>query len=144
MKYQISIKNKALPKFIRRNRRLIAAICAALATLILSSTLTKNDNQSIQSDLTIPEGKSAISIEISSELMGSVIAVGKQVDLISVDDGAASMIADSAQILRIGNSNSRLGGNVTEVLIAISLFEATKVAAANQAGSIQVLISEPN
>lgn len=144
MKYQILIKNKALPKVIRRNRRLIAAVCAGLAVLVFTSTLDRSETQNTELILSIPAGKSAIAIEISSNLMGSAIAVGKRIDLISVEEGYASKIASSAQILRIGNSNSRLGGSVTEVLIAISLTEATKVAAANQAGSIQVLISEPN
>lgn len=144
MKYQFAIKNKALPKIIRRNRRLVAALCAGLATLVFTSTLNGSDTQNTEFALSIPAGKSAIAIEISSNLMGSAIAVGKRIDLISVEEGYASKIASSAQILRIGNSNSRLGGSVTEVLIAISLAEATKVAAANQAGSIQILISESN
>jgi hypothetical protein len=143
-KYRLTLRGQLLPKFIRRNRRLIAALFAGLSVLTFTSTLNPVDVDSSQNAIEIPPGKSAIAIQISSELMREAISVGKEIDLLSVENGYSSKIANAARVLRIGNSNSRLSGSTTEVLIAISMTEATKVAAANQAGSIQVLISETN
>ena len=145
MKYQIRLNQTALPRVIRRNRRLIAAFLAGFATLIVSSQITATQSQlSINSQLVIPVGKSAIAIELSSELITQAIAPGQQIDLISVTEGYATTVARGAQILSVGSARSRLGGSAIELLIAVTATEATRVAAANQDGSLQVLLVAAN
>lgn len=145
MKYQLSLSKTALPRSIRRNRRLIAASLAGLATLIISSEIAATQNElSTISLLEIPSGKSAIAIELTSELIALAISPGQQIDLISVTDGYATTVARSAQILNVGSTRSRLGGSAIELLIAVTPVEATKVAAANQDGSLQVLLTAAN
>lgn len=145
MKYKLLITQHALPRVIRRNRRFIAAILASFAALSLANTITTTPGDvEIINQLEIPPGKSAVAIEITSELMGAAISVGQKIDIVSVSEEYASTIARSAEILRIGSSSARLGSKVTEVLIATSASEATKVATANQNGSLQVLLSSLN
>lgn len=145
MKYQIRLRQTALPRIIRRHRRLIAASLAGLATLIISSEITATQNQlSANSQLVIPVGKSAIAIELTSELITQAIAPGQQIDLISVTEGYATTVARSAQILSVGSTRSRLGGSAIELLVAVTTTEATRVAAANQDGSLQVLLMAAN
>ncbi len=145
MKYQLKLSQTALPRIVRRNRRLIAASLAGLATLIISSEITASQDQlSAISQLEIPIGKSAIAIELTSELITQAITPGQKIDLISVTDGYAATVARSAQILSVGSTRSRLGGSAIELLIAVTPAEATRVAAANQDGSLQVLLMAAN
>lgn len=145
MKYKLSISQHVLPRAIRRHRRFLAAILASLAMLSLANSLdTHSGDTNVDGQLAIPPGKSVVAIEITSELMGAAISVGQYIDLVSVTDEYASTIARNAEILRIGSSSARLGSNVTEVLISTSAIEATKVATANQNGSLQVLLSAIN
>ena len=145
MKYRIELSQKTLPRAIRRNRRLIAAALSGIAVLIFSSGINGNQNKyDSVNQLTIPLGKSAIAIELTSELITAAISPGQKIDLISVTDGYASTVAQRAEILSVGSARSMLGGSAIELLIAVTPSEATKVATANQDGSLQVLLSATN
>lgn len=142
MKPKLIVTQQRLPKFVRRNRRLLAAFFAGLSVLTALNSLSQSATSNLtQTELIIPPGKTAISIEIEGELLSSALSAGQKIDLLSTFDGYASVVAQSAQVLRIGQPSSRLGGNAVEVLVAISLSEATRVATANQDGSLQVLLS---
>lgn len=144
MKYQLKVSQTKLPRIIRRNRRLIAAGLFGLASLILLTELTANQSELAAAKLEIPTGKTAIAIELSSELIAQAITTGQQIDLISVTDGYATTVAQRAEILSIGDTRSRLGGSAIELLIAVTPTESTKVATANQDGSLQVLLIAAN
>jgi hypothetical protein len=142
MKYQLKLHEHTLPKFIRRNRRLIAAILFGLGALTFSSTITNpiSSGPTATEQISIPTGKVALAIEITSGLTTTALSVGSRVDLLTVLDGYATTVSRSAKVLAIGNSTSRLGSSGTEVLVAVGLSESMRVAEANQAGGIQVLL----
>jgi hypothetical protein len=142
MKYKIQSESRQLPRFVRRNRRIIAAGLIGLAAIVFSSTLSSNPSSELNPNqgILVPAGKVAIAIVSTSQLITAALTVGDKTDLIAVDDGYAQTVARDAQILAIGAATNQLGGGVTELLIAVAISEATRVAAANQSNGIQLIL----
>ena len=79
MKPKFIVTQQRLPKFVRRNRRLFAAIFAGLSVLTALNSLSQNaTSNSTQTELIIPPGKTAISIEIEGELLSSALSPGQK------------------------------------------------------------------
>lgn len=142
MKYKIQTESRQLPRFVRRNRRIIAAGLIGLAAIVFGSTLSSNPSSELNPNqgILVPAGKVAIAIVSTSQLITAALTVGDKTDLIAVDDGYAQTVARDAQILAIGAASNQLGGGVTELLIAVAISEAARVAAANQSNGIQLIL----
>ena len=142
MKYKIQSESRQLPRFVRRNRRIIAAGLICLAAIVFSSTLSSNPSSELNPNqgILVPAGKVAIAIVSTSQLITAALSVGDKTDLIAVDDGSAITVARNAQILAIGAASNQIGGGTTELLIAVAISEWAQVAAANQSGNIQLLL----
>jgi hypothetical protein len=142
MKYKIQSESLQLPRFVRRNRRIIAAGLIGLAAIVFSSTLSSNPSSELNPNqgILVPAGKVAIAIESTSQLITAALTVGDKTDLIAVDEGYATTVARNAQILAIGAASNQIGGGTTELLVAVAISESARVAAANQSGNIQLLL----
>lgn len=144
MKFELKTTQRSLPKFIRKHRRLISALTAGLAVLLISNSLTTTTSPSNSlPTLTVPAGKTALAIQLASPMLVERIQPGNVIELLAVTDGYAAVIARSVQVLekRAGTS---FGSNSMELIVAVFPSEAIRVAAANQDNGIQVLLPATN
>jgi hypothetical protein len=141
MRYKLELREHALPRVIRRNRRLIAAGLFGLGALTLTSAISNPEGPATTTQrIDIPAGKVALAIEITSGLTTASLNVGSKVELVTVLEGYATTVSRAAEVLAIGAATSRLGSSGIEVLVAVAPSESMQLAAANQAGGIQVLL----
>lgn len=142
MKFELKTTQRSLPKFIRKHRRLISALSAGLAVLLLSNSLATTSSNSIPA-LAVPPGKTALAVQLASPILLERIQPGSVIELLAVTDGYAAVIARSVQVLekRVGTG---FGNANTELIVAVYPSEAIRVAAANQDSAIQVLLPATN
>lgn len=139
-----SLSRGDLARLIRRNRRIVAAALAGLATLIVVSSLphgsaapTPTDTVSLSSD------EVAIAVTLQSRAMAEAIQEGDQVSVVAVsDEGFSSIIAERARVLHAGSGSGFVSGDAA-VTLAVDEASALRLAGAPARGTLTVIIRPP-
>lgn len=133
-----------LSRLIRRHRRIISAVLAGMATLIVISTIPRGSAAPVSDGgMTLASGEVAIAITLESRAAAEAVRAGDRVSVVSVsDEGFSSIIAESARVLRAGASGS-FGSGDSAVTLAVDEASALRLAGAPARGTLTVMIRPP-
>ena len=136
-------------RLVRRHRRLVAAVLAGTATLIVLSGLRHDpDTSSVAAalDPSIPRtGEASVPVTLASSALAAVLHSGDVIDLVSVADPAApDLVARAARVLTVPAPGSMLSSSTSGViLVAVPAADALAVTAAASQEALTFVIPAP-
>jgi len=136
---------------IARYRRILAACCAGLAsllilTLFLGSTDQVASMSASRSILqTLKTDEVAVPILLINEQLAQAVEPGSYVQLIEIIDGEApNVIANRARVVSKGNTGGTFSqSSASLIVVAVPIQESVRVAAAGALGSL-TLVMQPD
>ncbi len=140
-----SLTRGELSRHIRRHRRLVAAVLAGLAVLIIAGSLPHGTTESIGADApTLATDEVAIPITLESRAVAEALHRGDRVSVIAVsDEGFSSIVAESARVLEPAASGG-FGSGESAVTLAVDEESALRLASAPARGTLTVIIRPRN
>ena len=133
-----------LARFIRRHRRIVAAVLAGLATVIVVGSFPRgSDAPAAHDSVFLSADEVAIPVTLESRAVADALNPGDQVSVIAVsDEGFSSIVAESARVLQAGSSSS-FGSSDASVTLAVDEASALRLASAPARGTLTVIIRPP-
>lgn len=135
---------RRLRRLIRRRRRLVAATLAALAVLLLVSALRPAppvvDAGTPTDPTSLLPGESRVPVTLASAAIAATLVEGDVVDLVTVDEVGAQVIAPHARVVSLGSGGSALTASSPVVVVAVPQGVALDVTAAAARGPLAVVI----
>ena len=133
-----------LSRLIRRHRRIVAAVLAGLATLIIVGSLPRSSAAPTPTDdAFLSADEVAIPVTLESRAVADVLRPGDHVSVIAVsDEGFSSIVAERARVLQSGSS-SGFGASDAAVTLAVDEASALRLASAPARGTLTVIIRPP-
>ena len=133
-----------LSRLIRRHRRIVAAVLAGLATLIIVGSLPRSSAEPTPTDdAFLSADEVAIPVTLESRAVADVLRPGDHVSVIAVsDEGFSSIVAERARVLQSGSS-SGFGASDAAVTLAVDEASALRLASAPARGTLTVIIRPP-
>lgn len=134
--------------FIARHRRILAAACAGLATLLILSIVVDTAEPSRVAAVNarpvqqLTSGEVAVPILLADAKLAAGVDPGDFVDLVQLSDLApAAVIAEHARVLSKGSNGSTFSVSEAQMLVvAVSKADALAVAAAGAAAAITLVM----
>lgn len=133
---------------IAQHRRLVAAACAGLATLLLVSAFVGESTTStspgtpeaIVASLEVNEV--AVPILLADKQLAGAVQLGNFVQLIQLFDGSEpEIISDNARVMSKGNASSAFSaGDASLIVVAVPQEESVQVAAAGASASLTLVV----
>ena len=134
--------------FIAHHRRILAAVCAGLATLLILSTVVDSaapaapfviDSRPAQQ---LSAGEVAVPILLADAKLAEGVDPGDVGDLVALSDlSPATVIAQHARVLAKGSSGSTFTASQAQMLVvAVAKAEALSVAAAGAAAALTLVM----
>jgi hypothetical protein len=138
-----SLTRGDLSRLVRRHRRIVAAALAALATLIVitslphgAATVATDEPPGLSSD------EVAIPITLENRAVAEALHAGDRVSVVAVsDDGFSSIVAESARVL--SESPGGFGATDSAVTLAVDEGSALRLAGAQATNTLTVIIRPP-
>ena len=138
--------------FIAHHRRILAAVCAGLATLLILSLAVDSaspaetsvvDTRPVQQ---LSAAEVAVPILLADAKLAGGVDPGDVVDLVALSDVApATVIAERARVLSKGASGSTFAASEAQMLVvAVAKDDALSVAAAGAAASLTLVMQSAN
>jgi hypothetical protein len=131
-----------------QHRRLVAAACAGLATLLFVSTIAAGSTsptspgtpEAIVESLGVSEV--AVPILLADKQLASAVQLGNSVQLIQLFDGSEpEVISDNARVMSKGSaSNAFSTGDASLIVVAVPREESVQVAAAGASASLTLVV----
>ncbi|MEY4137284.1 MAG: hypothetical protein RL205_1412 [Actinomycetota bacterium] len=139
-----SLTRGELAHRIRRHRRIVAAVLAGVAVLIIVSSLPHGSAVSATTDTRVlAPGEVAIPVTLGSKAVTAALHSGDDVSVVVVnDDGLSSIVAESARVLE-ADSGSGFGSSEAAVTLAVDEGSALRLAGASARGTLTVIIRPP-
>lgn len=139
-----------LRRATNRHRRLIAAVLAALATVLAISairpapaTTTAAESNAPTAPSTRP-GELTVPVVLDSPALAGAVETGDEIDLVAIDArGEAEVVATRARVVEQGGGSSPLGATSPVLLVAVPEESALDLAAASLTSRISLLIHPP-
>ena len=136
---------------IARYRRILAACCAGLASLLTLTLFLGTTDQvasmgAPQSILqTLKTDEVAVPILLINEQLAQAVEPGSYVQLIEIIDGEApNVIANRARVVSKGNTGGTFSqSSAALIVVAVPIQESVRVAAAGALGSL-TLVMQPD
>lgn len=133
---------------IARHRRILAAVCAGLATLLALSlfldarTAPAVDIASLAPAQQVSASQVAVPILLADAQLAAGVSPGDTVDLVQLSDGApAAVIAEHARVLTKGTGGSPFSaGSSAMLVVAVDKVDALPVASAGASASLTLML----
>lgn len=134
--------------FIARHRRILAALCAGLATLLILSIVVDTAEPAEVAAVSarpvqqLTAGEVAVPILLADAKLAAGVDAGDRVDLIQLSDLApAVVIAEHARVLSKGSNGSTFSASEAQMLVvAVAKADALAVAAAGAAETLTLVM----
>ena len=134
--------------FIARHRRVLAAICAGLAALLILSVFVDSAEPAAVSAIDarpsqqLGAGEVAVPILLADAKLAAGVDPGDHVDLVQLSEmSPATVIAEGARVLSKGSNGSAFSAGEAQMLVvAVSRTQALPVAAAGAAASLTLVM----
>lgn len=140
-----------LRRATNRHRRLIAAVLAALATLLAISAIRPAPSSTTAAESTAPTvtstrpGEVTVPVMLDSPVLAGTVETGDEIDLVSIDaQGQAAVVAERARVVEQGVGSSPLGAASPVLLVAVPEETALDLAAASLTSRLSLLIHPPS
>jgi len=137
---------------VARHRRVLAAGCAGLATL-LTLTLFLETNDQVTSNgapesviAALKSDEVAVPILLINEQLAEAVQPGTYVQLIDISqDAQPNVIANRARVVSKGNAGGAFNkGSASLIVVAVPIQESVRVAAAGATGSLTLVMQPDN
>ena len=134
-----------------RYRRILAACCAGLATL-LTLTLFLGSTDQVKTYgapesilVTLKSNEVAVPILLINEQLAQAVEPGAYVQLIAISEGEQpNVIANRARVVSKGNTGGTFSqSNASLIVVAVPIQESVRVAVAGATGSL-TLVMQPD
>ncbi len=134
---------------VAQHRRLIAAGCAGLASLLLLSTIAGGSAASSTPSSPeaavagISDSEVAVPVLLADKQLASAVTPGNTVRLIQLFDGSEPLvIAEQARVLSKGNTSTVMStGDASLIVVAVPAEESIQVAAAGASASLTLVVT---
>lgn len=140
-----------LRRATNRHRRLLAAVLAALATVLAISAIRPAPAATTAAESTAPSapstrpGEVTVPVILDSPALASTVKAGDEIDVVSIDaQGQAEIVAERARVVEQGGGASPLGATSPVLLVAVPEETALDLAAASLTMRISLLIHPPH
>ncbi|MDO9485847.1 MAG: hypothetical protein Q7K25_07275 [Actinomycetota bacterium] len=133
---------------IARHRRILAAVCAGIATLLILSLVVESADTTAlaptdaRPSRQLKTGEVAVPILLADAKLAAGVDPGDLVDLVELSElSPASVIAEKARILSKGSHGSSFSASEAQLLVvAVQESDALLVAAAGAAESLTLVM----
>lgn len=134
--------------FIARHRRILAAVCAGLATLLIVSSVVDTAQPAELASIDarpakqLASGEVAVPILLADAKLAGGVDPGDVVDLVELSElSPATVIVENARVLSKGSSGSTFSASEAQMLIvAVAKADALSVAAAGANASLTLVM----
>jgi Flp pilus assembly protein CpaB len=139
-----SLTRGDLSRVIRRHRRIVAAVLAGLATLLIANAVSHRATAPVSSSgPTLSQDEVALAITLETRAAANAVEPGDRVSVVAVsDDGFSSIVADGARVLKTASSGG-FGASDAAVTLAVDEASALRLASASARGTLTVIIRPP-
>jgi hypothetical protein len=133
---------------IAQHRRLVAAACAGLATLLFVSTISGGSSTATSPDspeaivASLGMSEVAVPILLADKQLASAVQLGNSVQLIQLfESSEPEVISDNARVMSKGSaSNAFSTGDASLIVVAVPREESVQVAAAGASASLTLVV----
>jgi len=134
--------------FIARHRRILAAVCAGLATLLVLSIVVDSTHPAevaavdARPTQQLSSGEVAIPILLADAKLAAGVDPGDVVDLVELSETSpATVVAEHARVLSKGANGSTFSASEAQMLVvAVAKADALSVASAGAAASLTLVL----
>ncbi len=139
-----SLTRGDLSRVIRRHRRIVAAVLAGLATLLIASAVSQGAAEPVSTDSPVlSQDEVALAITLETRAAANAVKPGDRVSVVAVsDDGFSSIVAEGARVLKTASSGG-FGASDDAVTLAVDEASALRLASASARGTLTVIIRPP-
>jgi hypothetical protein len=136
---------RALARFTRRNRRLLAAALAGASVLAALASLNSTPAASAPEAAgpTASPGGVLVPVTLAPAGVASALRVGDTVDLLATaaEDGSAGAVAEGARVVSLPTAGSAFGASSSGVvLVSVDALDAMGLAAAAAQSALAVVV----
>ena len=134
-----------LSRVIRRHRRVVAAVLAGMATLLIANAVSQGATEPVStSGPTLSQDEVALAVTLETRAAAEAVQPGDRVSVVAVsDEGFSSIVAEGARVLKTASSGG-FGASDAAVTLAVDEASALRLASASARGTLTLIIRPPS